>query len=153
MPLQAYPRTPITLPVADRRVADTLVRQQAMFLQLTHTQAEDGQCRATVTVRVDLYAAAGDGYGQRLMGNGFSSYTVQLVAANDTLVDAQTGAILAIQLPGQSGADWQAHLDSFSQATMLQGDFFEYLRENQPIKIGDMIRQYIQQADAAGKFA
>jgi len=31
---------------------------------------------------------------------------------------------------------------------MYQGDYFLYLRDNQPLIIGDVIRQYIQQADA-----
>lgn len=145
-------RTTIVVDVADRQLHDTRIRQRARFVELRHAQTESGECRATIIVVVSMYAADGEQYGPRLTGAGFSDYMVELVAANDTLVDAVTGHILAIRT-SQSAADWQAELDSHAQATMLQGDFFELLRENQPILIGDMIRQHIQQADDMGRFA
>lgn len=155
MPLISPPHTHIELPVADRIVADTRIRQKCAFAMLRHTQNEAGECCAHIGVLVTLYAAddaAAEGFGRPLTGPGFSSYAAELVADNNTLVDAQTGAIQAIR-QGENDASWRAKIDAFPQPTMLQGDFFEYLRENQPVRIGDMIRQHIQQADAMGRFA
>jgi hypothetical protein len=100
-----------------------------------------------------MYAAAGEGYGPALTAAGFSTRTVDLAAANDTLVDAATGEILAINT-GQQPAEWTAIIAGFEQDTMLQGDFFEYLRDNGlPGTIRQLIEHHIQQADAMGRFA
>jgi hypothetical protein len=141
------------LAISDRQQGDTLIRQRARFLALAHGQSADGTCTATISVLVSLYAADGDGYGELLTGPGLSPYAVTLTADNQTLVAVQTGQILAIR-QGEQEAAWQANIEELSreQATMLQGDFFEALRA-QPINIGDMIRQHIQQADAMGRFA
>lgn len=152
MPLLPGARALIEIAVASRTIVDTLIKQKAKFVSLLHQQTEAGESLVIVTVRVALFAADGDGFGPALEGPGFSAYEVQLRADNQTVVDAQTGAILAIRL-GEPEADWQNKLASYEQPVMLQGDFFEYLRENQPIKIGEMIRQHITQADAMGRFA
>lgn len=143
----------IELPVADRQQGDTRIRQRARFVGLAHGQSADGTCTATITVLVSLYAAEGDGYGEPLTGPGFSPYSATLAADNQTLVAVESGQILAIR-QGEQEAAWQAKIEELSRErdTMLQGDFFEVLRE-QTIKIGDMIRQHIQQADAMGRFS
>lgn len=151
MPLLAHTPTIIELPVADRVAGDTLIRQKARFVSLLHTQSPAGECRAVITVLVSLYAADGPGFGPALQGLGFQNYTVELVAANDTLVDAETGQILAMH-QGQDAETWQALCNGYTRPVMLQGDWFEAIRETQPVLIGEMIRQHIQQADAMGRF-
>lgn len=137
--------------MADRVIGDTIIRQLVRFVGLRHSQGPDGQCAAYVDVLVTMYAALGAGRGPELNGAGFAPYAVSLVADNQTIVDAATGRILAIR-QGENQADWLALAEGYPQDTMLQGDFFEQLRE-QPLRIGDMIRQHIAQADAMGRFA
>ncbi len=152
MPLLPGARTLIEIPVADRVFLDSVIRQKARFVSLVHHQYESGESLAHIAVEVRLYAADGDGFGPVLDGPGFAPYRVELAADNQTVVDAQTGAILAIR-QGEAEADWQEKLTGYAQPVMLQGDFFEYLRENVDVRIGDMIRLHIAQADAMGRFA
>jgi hypothetical protein len=156
MPLILYTPSVIELAVSDRVAGDTRVRQKARFVSLFHQQTPEGESSVRIVVCVRLYAAAGDDYGPALTGPGFSSYEATLGADNRTLVDARpehAGDVLAIREFGQTQASWQAVVDSFEQPTMLQGDFFEMLRDNQPVQIGDIIRQHIMRADALGRFA
>jgi hypothetical protein len=157
MPLVPFAPPLIELPISDLQVGDTLIRRKARFESLLHQQSADGQSFVRITVRVCPYAAAGAGYGQALTGPGFASYQAQLGADNMTLVDAssgeQAGAILAVRGLGQTDEDWQAVAAAFAQPVMLQADFFVYLRENEAIKIADVIRHHIQRADALGRFA
>ncbi|MDO7888240.1 hypothetical protein [Hymenobacter cheonanensis] len=156
MPLVPYAPPLIELPISDLQLGDTLVRRKVRFESLLHQQQASGQSFVRIGVRVCPYAALGDGYGEPLTGPGFASYEASLGADNLTLVDAtpgeQAGAILAVRTLGQSDEAWQAVVDSFSQPTMLQADFFVYLRENEAIKIADVIRHHIQRADALGRF-
>lgn len=151
MPLLTPPRDLIQMPVADRRLGDTVVRQLATFVQLRHVQELNGECSAVIALRISLFAAAGEGFGPALAGPGFSDYMAELRADNNCLVVAQTGKILAVR-GNETEADWLERCNAFAGDTMLQGDFFRALREGQAVKIGEMIRQYIQNADAAGKF-
>ena len=158
--MDLYTPTPIVLPVSDRVVGDTVIKQKARFAGLLHLQTDEGECNARITVRVSLYAAdatAPDGYGPLLDGPGLSRYTAELVADNNTLVDKRDGSILLYN--GKlairqllSAQEWEeAAAPAYA---MLQGDFFELLRENGlPGTIADMIRLHIQQADAMGRFA
>lgn len=147
------PRSIIEVPVSDRVLGDTRIKQKARFTTLTHEQGLDGVSRATIRLVVTMYAAAGDDFGPALTAAGFSTRTVDLTAANDTLVDAATGEILAINT-GQQPAEWAAIVASFPQDTMLQGDFFEYLRDHGlPGTIRQLLEHHIQQADAMGRFA
>jgi hypothetical protein len=157
MPLLPYTPPLIELPISDLQVGDTVIRRKARFESLLHQQDASGQSFVRIMVRVCPYAAEGSGYGEALTGPGFASYQAQLGADNLTLVDAtpgeQAGAILAVRQLGQSDADWQDVADAFPQPVMLQADFFVYLRENEAIKIADVIRHHIQRADALGRFA
>lgn len=146
------------MPVADLQVGNTLVRQKARFKSLYHEQTPAGQSFVRIVVIVSPYAAVaeGDGFGPPLTGTVFKSYESTLSADNLTLVDVrpeQAGNVLATRVLGQSDADWQAVVDSFEQPTMLQGDFFELLRDTQAVAIGELIRLHIQRADALGRFA
>ena len=122
---------------------------------LTHLESAQGECSATILLQIKLYAALGDGYGEELVGPGFSSYEKVLSADNSTLVDArpeEAGSVLAVR-SGENATQWQAVVDSFPQPTMLQGDFFAYLRDNGlPGTIRQLIEHHIQQADALGRF-
>jgi hypothetical protein len=157
MPREAYTSDLIVIPVADRCVNDTRIKQKVRFLKLMHDQAEDtGECSAQIIVRVLLYAAdasAPDGYGPLLSGPGLSSYTRTLVANNDTLVDPATGSILAIRDLNATQEDWENTIDSFPQTTLFQGDFFHMMRRYSPIDIEEMIIDHIRNADAMGHFA
>ena len=153
MPLIAHTPTPIEVPVSDRKVNDTTIKQKAIFQRLEHRILPSGEARVGVNVLVNLYAADGEAFGEKLTGNGFQSYMVELVADNQTIVDASSGAILAINTGYKSKADWEAQAQAYEQPVMFQGDFFELIRDNQSVEIGGMIRQHIAQADAMGKFA
>jgi hypothetical protein len=157
MPLLPFTPPLIELQISDLQVGDTLIRRKARFESLLHQQEAGGQSFVRIVVRVCPYAAQGSGYGPALSGPGFASYSAQLGADNRTLVDAtpgeQAGSILAVRELGQSDEAWQTVVDSYPQATMLQADFFVYLRENEPIKIADVIRHHITRADALGRFA
>ena len=159
MALLPYSPTPIELPVSSRVVGDTIFRQKARFMDLTHTQSPEGTCRVVVRVLVSLYAAQGEGFGPMLSGLGVSPYIMELVADNNTLVEATTGDILTgeggkLYIRGKvSEQEWEAASTSSPTPLMYQGDFFEYLRENSPINISALIRQHINQADQMGKFS
>ena len=152
MPLLSPPRTFIEAEISDLVLLDTIIKRKVRFEAMHHHQDADGQCRATLFVRLYCYANAAGAYGPQLEGPLFRASRRELYADNNCLVDAATGAILAVR-DGRSAAEWETLPASFEQPTMLQGDFFEYLRENQPILIGELIRHHIQQADAMGRFA
>lgn len=141
------PRQQIILPVADKIAG--ILKQQARFVSLFHHQNDQGECSAKIVVLVTLHQAD----GTPLAGEQFPARIMELKAENDTLVAAATGQVLAIR-QGENDAAWQARITELSQGvdTMLQGDYFEYLRENEPVRIGDLIRYHIQQADALGRF-
>lgn len=150
-----YNPAPIELAVADLVRGKTQLKQKVRFLRLEHN---DAARTATIHVLVLLFAVADDGgYGEALTGPSFSSYTDAIVASNSRLVDMRNGAILAERYAkkadGTRGtdADWQATIERVQASevpAMYQGDYFLYLRDNQPLIIGEVIRQYIQQADA-----
>ncbi|TGE26901.1 hypothetical protein [Hymenobacter metallicola] len=88
MPL-LKPEVPIIeMPVSDRISGDTRIKQKARFVSFNHLQDLNGRCEARITVNVTLHAADGDGFGQPLTGLGFMSYNADLVADNNTVVDA-----------------------------------------------------------------
>lgn len=151
------PRQLIEVAVSDYRAGATTYRQRARFLRLVHEQqADSGECSCEIRVLLLPYAASETGEAGELLPAGrVLTLTVDLQARNDTLVSAADGAILAQRGQWEGQAQWQQRIDALSeqQDTMLQGDFFEQLRENQPVLIGQMIRQHIQQADAMGRFA
>jgi hypothetical protein len=155
MALLSPPRTFIEQEISDLVQGDTRIKRKVRFETMHHHQAADGQCRATLFVRVYSYANQGGQYGELLQGALFRAYRCELQADNACLVEATTGAILAVQAVNEPLADWLARAEGLSQAadTLLQGDFFEQLRQRQPVLIADMIRQHIQQADAMGRFA
>jgi hypothetical protein len=153
MALAPYTPTSIVLPVADRVLGTTVLKQLATFVSLHHDYDAHDQPQARIVVSVQMFGIGPDGsLGPALVGDGFSKREIVLMAANDTLVDAATGEILAIRTFA-AGENWQAVLDRYEQPTMLQGNFFEYLRDNAAINIGGLIRQHIQNADALGRFA
>lgn len=152
MAIQFYTPPPFELEVADRIIGETIVKQIVRFLRLEH---DDAARTATVHILVSPHAVAiGGGYGPALTTGPFTPYYDSIVASNNRLVDTRNGAILAERkfLTPTADADWLAAIDRVEASqvpAMYQGDYFLYLRDNQPLIIGDVIRQYIQQADAA----
>ena len=156
MPQLPYTRTIIELPVSSIEVGNTLVRQKVRFKSLYHEQTPAGQSFVLIAVTVSPYAAEGEGYGPLLTGAMFKTYERTLSADNLSLVDVRpdfAGDVLATRVLGQSDESWQAVVASFEQPTMLQGDFFELLRDTQPVAIGELIRKHIQRADELGRFS
>jgi len=152
MPIQPYTPPPFELEVSDLVRGKTHLKQKVRFLRLEH---DDANRTATVHIQVVPYALAEDGsYGEAQTRPPFTSYFDAIVASNSRLVDMRNGAILAERSFGTpaADADWLAaiaRIETSAVPAMYQGDYFLYLRDNQPLIIGDVIRQYIQQADAA----
>ncbi|WP_210522249.1 hypothetical protein, partial [Hymenobacter terricola] len=88
MALISAPTPLIVIPVSDRAVLGTRLKQQARFIQLRHSQDEAGLCAAYIDVEITMYAAAadGDGYGPELTAEGFLRRQKTLVADNNTVV-------------------------------------------------------------------
>jgi hypothetical protein len=150
MPLIPFTSTPIIIPVSDRTFNDTIIKQKAKFISLNHNQ-NDKESKATVTVEVYMYGNDNGDYGSLLTGPGFQPYTYNLTADNDCIVKVADGSIVAIRTDEPSEI-WNAKALLCEDDVMFQGDFFEMLRETQSIKIGDLIRQHITNADALGRF-
>ena len=158
MPLIPGARALIEIPISDLVIAGTTVKRKARFTKLIHEQVFTGECLALIEVYITLYAedeSTPDGFGPALTKKGFTTFSDTLSADNQTVVDAMPGAtagdILAIR-QGETEAAWQAKLTTYEVPVMLQGDFFEYLRDNEPVLIGAMIRKHILNADAMGKY-
>lgn len=152
MAIQSYTPPPFEVEVADLVRGQTRLKQKVRFLRLEH---DDEARTATIYVLVLLFALANSGgYGDPLTTPPFASYTDTIVASNNRLVDVRSGAILAERKPfgtPNADADWLAdiaRIEAGAVPAMYQGDYFLYLRDNQPLLIGEVIRQYIQQADA-----
>jgi hypothetical protein len=155
MPIQPYTPEPFELEVADRVVGQTVVKQKVRFLRLEH---DDEARTCTVHVRVLPFAVAPDGgYGELLSAPIFQYPLDAIVASNSRLVDQRTGNILAerfaTKADGSTGTDtdWLEAIERLKASevpAMYQGDYFLWLRDNQPLLIGEVIRQYIRQADA-----
>ncbi len=171
MPYLEGARKLIEIEVSDRVYADTRFKQKAIFQSLNHYQnIDNGESSISVTVLVRCHAAIAvpapvleEGlepesdyvpkyeYGEVLTNKGIPDRYVQLIANNDTVVNMLDGTIIAIR-QGETNEEWQTLLNSFEEQVMLQGDFFEYLRTNAPILIGQMVENHILNADLMGRF-
>jgi len=152
MAIQSYTPPPFELEVSDLVRGGTRLKQKVRFLRLEH---DDAQRTATIRLLVLLFALAeGGGYGPPLIDPAFSSYNATITADNNRLVDMRNGAILTERYPlagPLSDADWAAavaRVEASPVPAMYQGDYFLYLRDTQPLIIGEVIRSYIAQADA-----
>lgn len=152
MPLLPFYRTRIVVPVSDKVYDSTIIKQEAIFVRLQHNQDHiSGVSSAEIIVLLCAYSSIAGEKGMPLNSRGVPDRTVTLVANNDTLVDVATGALLAI-FSNEEPTVRQTIIDGFPQNTMLQGDFFAWLRDNNPVRIGDMIHANIIQADTMNKF-
>ena len=151
MPLIPFTSNSIEIEITDIVLKDTVIKQKAIFTGLYHTQT-NGECRVSIFTSITMYASDNGAYGDVLTGSGFQSFTVELVADNHTVVNALDGSILAIRKL-EDDAQWLSLADSFDVPTMLQGDYFETVRNTQSINISDLIKYHILQADAMGKFS
>ena len=148
MPLSTFAHSFIEIPVSDRTPG---VKQKARWLNMTPSQDPDtGEVSIKAWVLVNPYAAddtAPDGYGAPLRGNGIDPYKVVLIADNNTAVDATTGEVLFVRST-ENHDEWQAKLQDDPRQLLLQGDFFELLIAYSPIAIGELLENFMRQADA-----
>ena len=148
MPVNPGLRTLIEIPVSDRVFGDTTIKQKAIFNTLYHHQQANGECSVTISVTVRSFSLQDGVYGESLADKGVPDRQISLTADNSTLVDMTTGSLLASRRY-ETNQEWDVIVNSFTQETMLEGDFFELLRENSPIRIGELIRMHIALADTA----
>lgn len=150
-----YTPQALTMRVSDRVTAGTKCGQQAEitgfhFLRDRLTKA----AQVNVDLEITPFALLDDGtLGEELTGKIYRCYTDVMNAANDTLVEQATGAVLAIR-QGRNDADWQALIDrlSTSRDTMLQGDWFDMLCTSQAVEIAPLLLRFLADADAKGFF-
>ncbi|MBO3270765.1 hypothetical protein [Hymenobacter defluvii] len=149
MPVKQINRPFIEVPVSDRIIGGTVVKQVARYVKMTDEQLPNGEVLVVIELKVFLFSV--DPHdptqcGPALTGPGFASYPRFLHANNQTIVDGETGAIQAIRT-GQTEAEWAEVVASFSETEMFQGDFFLEMRDKRSVEIGPMIRQHIRAAD------
>ena len=152
MPLISIARELIKIPVADRIVGDTRVKQLAQVIGFTHDHDPVTQLGVTVVkVLITCYAVDAEtgGYGPQLQGPQFNTtYQLRLVADNDTLVHAQTGAIVARRDKSQvSLAPWFKLANEHPEPVAFQGDFFLAVRRG-PVVVNDILTAHVLNADA-----
>jgi hypothetical protein len=141
------------------------ITQRARFAKLTHTQNEAGISQVVVEVRVTMFDAIS---GIALRDKGFSERTESLLADNDTAVNPNDGTIMLMRnhevryeegqlVISQDRTDetpeqFLARCEEYEGTVMLQGDFFQLLRDFSNVEIGELIVTHIQQADQMGRF-
>jgi hypothetical protein len=142
MPLLSTPRAFLDVNVSDRTPG---VKQRARWRQMIVTKdLVTGELVLQLEVVAMQYADQEGGYGDPLIGNGISSYTVPLRGDNNTAVDPETGAILYMRST-ENDEEWLAMLNKKDEPLLLQGDWFEGLMEQ--MGITPLIRSFMQQAD------
>jgi hypothetical protein len=143
----------ILLPVSAYTEGGITVQQTAECVGFTYTQNTPfGGCGLAIEVLLRPCCRNEAGELVPLTGGMYRARTEHLVADNRTLVDAADGTQLATRTPDMSAGQWQSIVESFEQATMLQGDYFELLRDNVALKIGDLIRYHMLAADQLGRY-
>ncbi|GAB3303736.1 hypothetical protein [Hymenobacter tenuis] len=153
MALQTFDPTFIQYPLSDLTIGDTQVKQMGQLTDFHyHKNRQTGEAWAKITLYVTLHADIAGGIGPELpatvFGEGREEY---LVADNNTLVDAETGEILAIK-GIHPDAYWQELVEG-ERLVELQGVYFDKYSERIPEQsIADMWRWHILNAVAMGKF-
>jgi len=143
---------------------ESRVGQVARAWSLYHKQDDAGVCTVEIGVKLLLFSLVNGELGERLPETRFVTLNTVLKGNNDTLVEHQTGRILAIRdVPGNAGspvtlntadpADWGALCRSFEVDTMLQGDWFEEVRDGRAIITGEWMLANMQQAHQMGRFS
>lgn len=170
MPEKIYHNPRIEVRVSDFVINDTKIHQMVWNYKISMTQSHDGFLTTILECLIIPYAsvevsADSDGWGDELKTGPFISRAYDYMISNKTLVeftenplDPNFGKILA--RTGQSVQDkgltpqqeWDWVLNEFTGTYMGEGDLMIYVRDNIPQLLGDMIRNYIKEADAAGKF-
>lgn len=160
MGMKPYVSSRIIVDVSDRVISPLLtVKQRAVYRSLLQDYDDNDEPFVLIGLQLVMYAQGpNNSYGPELVGEGFSVRPKTLRADNLALVDASDpaapnyGNVLAIKgMPGTE--NWQAVLDSFPQNTRLQGNHYEYIRDNESVITGAQIRKHIGFADAIGLFA
>ena len=154
----------LELRVDDVVHAETRLGQVARVWSLHHEQDDAGVCSVEIGVKLLLFSLVNGELSERLPETRFVTLKTVLKGNNDTLVEYRTGRILAIRdVPGNVGtavtphtadpADWGALCRSFEVDTMLQGDWFEEIRDGRAIITGEWIVANLQQAYQMGRFS
>jgi hypothetical protein len=123
------------------------------------TLIENRHTKELVTIwNVNYYQNLNGQYGDLITSQGISSYSRNLIATNDTLVDAsQQGAYVAKKINGvwiniQTGQEYtQAEINA-NDYLYGEYDFFMLIAETQPSIINNIIRQAGNQAAQANRF-
>lgn len=154
----------LTLRLNDRAPG---IAQIGRVTSLSYSQA--GASAAWIGVEVNLYAE--DDLTTPLTERGFSAYRRELVADNNTAVDATSGAIVLVRsFDVVQNADGSPRLSPHpteeDQAVFaercrqhpdqleLQGNAFEKMRDKLlPMTLGQLMLYHLQQANLMGRFA
>jgi hypothetical protein len=123
------------------------------------TLIENRHTKELATIwNVHYYQNLNGEYGDLVTSQGISSYSRNLIATNDTLVDAsQQGAYVAKKINGvwiniQTGQEFTQEDIDANEHLYGEYDFFMLIAETQPSIINNIIRQAGNQAAQANRF-
>lgn len=139
MPLLQIPRPFLDVDVTDRTPG---VKQKARWVSML---AKQDPRTGIVTVQLQVQVSQSNEQGEPLSGKGINTYSVPLLADNNSAVDPQTGAVRYMRV-NESDQEWLDSLDSKQEPLMLQGDWFLALMSQQ-IAITPLLRSFMEQAD------
>jgi hypothetical protein len=151
-------REHIEIELPDLVLGATTIKRKARYVGLNEAKAPDASESMTLHTSIVMFnATAEGGYGEEMTSSTFSTKPVYLKGDNDTLLDLKTGAFLAIrQRPGHTDEMWAAVLKPFREDpevdAMLQGDYFEWLKRNNPPSHPDLVRHHMQAAAQMGHY-
>lgn len=150
MPLIAIPNVNIEIDIPDLVVNEQLsLKRKAKLFTMTYNQSAKYLTLSWIVSYPDLIDV-----------KGFSPYSKESIADNTTMVDVNTGAILApiITQVQDTNEDGTPKVDAEGNPVMIdqttypgdyigQYDWFNMVAETQAVKVHDMIRQYGLQAN------
>lgn len=149
MALVTLPTVEIEIDIPDLVIGAITLKRKAKLFTMIYNQAVKSLTLTWIVSYPDLQGM-----------KGLQTYSKESVADNSTMVDTTTGAILqptitnvpVLDANGNPVLDANGNPETTQQTTYPgtytgQYDFFNYLAENDPIKVHDMIRQYGAQAD------
>ncbi|MDO7847642.1 hypothetical protein Q5H92_14835 [Hymenobacter sp. M29] len=148
-----FPYTPerIEVDISDKPFNGGFLKRKAVFTRLLHAQdPHTAGALLSIDVLVCTYSRNPDGTpGDSLHEQGFPDVFRPFTADNRTVVNLQ-GDTLAVLESEQAAA---ASLADYQEPVMLQLDFFQLVRDTQPLGIKALIVAHIQAADALGRFS
>jgi hypothetical protein len=92
---------------------------------------------------IRFHEVAQDGTpGAEIQARGVQPLQVEMVGANDTIVDMDNGGAILYML--SEGEDADQKMAEYTQNVCLQGDYFQFL-STQPIRIADLLSAFLSQ--------